>query len=114
MSDLMDAMGLGNFLLGAHLLVFAIGALIWLLWPPKKPRWPNSPVTGGVSILVSVYFAFRMLNDIPEPSSTGTDAQWFLIFSVLTLGALPLVTLFSFFVSGIIVGNSISDRLVRR
>lgn len=49
-----------------------------------------------------------------ELSANGSYADWYLIFSVVSVGLLPAATLFCFFVSGMVIGSLIADQLIKR
>lgn len=52
---------------------------------------------------------------VPQgPTANGSFADWYLIFSVVSVGLLPASTLFCFFVSGIVIGSLIANHLVKR
>jgi len=114
LSDFINGIGLNNVLLAAHFAVLLIAALVWSLKPATPKKWPNSPVTGAGANLVSIYFSFAMISDAQGVSANGTDAEWYLVFSALSAGILPVFTLFCFFVSGLIVGRAIAGLAVKR
>lgn len=114
MDSFIDSIGLNNLLLAVHVAALLFAMLTWSILPPKRKRWPNSLITGGISILVVVYFVFRMLAVPQGPTANGSFADWYLIFSFVSVGMLPAATLFCFFVSGIVIGSLIANNLVKR
>ncbi|MET1411121.1 hypothetical protein ABVF61_02580 [Roseibium sp. HPY-6] len=114
MDSFVDGIGLNNLLLAVHVAALLFAVFAWSIFPPKRKRWPNSPITGGTSILVSAFFAFRMLAVPQGPTANGSFADWYLIFSVVSVGLLPAATLFCFFVTGIVIGSLIANHLVKR
>ncbi|MEO1114582.1 MAG: hypothetical protein AAFY05_19700 [Pseudomonadota bacterium] len=114
MDSFVDSIGLNKLLLAVHVAALLFAMFTWSLFPPKRKRWPNSPITGAISILVSVFFAFRMLAVPQGPSANGSFADWYLVFSVVSVGLLPAATLFCFFVTGFVIGSLIDSQFVKR
>ncbi len=79
-------------ILSAHALICAVGFFL-------KPMKSTPYVTGMLAIAVSTLLMLIILEGGPG-GSLGTNGSWYLIFSVVTVGIVPAITLGSSFWSG--------------
>ena len=115
MGAFIEFLGLGNALLAVHLFVLGITAWIWSRKPVIKSRFSTVlDVLGFVSILVTLAIFLIFLFDTEPNASTGNAASWFLIFSVVSLGIIPAITLLSFFLTGRLIGKRLYKRRMVR
>ena len=86
-------------LLLIHLATFALGANV-ARW---NRRMAESNLLLALGFFATPVFAFvvLVLLDTSNHAGNGTHGAWFLIFTVVTLGALPAVTLASSALSGL-------------
>ncbi len=87
------------FILGLHALFLLVGAVIALR---RKPQNANKVpwVTGIIAVLVTWVFVAIILDGGPR-GGLGSHGQWYLIFSVVTVGLVPAFTLASAAWSGV-------------
>ncbi|MEM8812541.1 MAG: hypothetical protein AAGF59_07985 [Pseudomonadota bacterium] len=107
-ATLIDEFGLGGFLLLLHLVPMAVAILIWCNKRIAR-RWVSVlfDCLGLFATPVALIILFVVSEDQYPGGSAGHPAGWFLIFSMLTLGVLPLLTLASCFCSGRFVGRAV-------
>lgn len=107
-SSIVNSIGFQYTLFLAHLIPFFIALRIW-----SKKHINRSfksiiyDLLGYVSVPISLIFGLIFL-DVGSPGgATGDHSGWFLIFSVMTLGLLPLLTMTFYFCSGRLAGRFI-------
>lgn len=73
-------------------------------WPLKSVGW-SSPILTLLSVVswLIVFVCLLMFLD-SEPRMEGRGADWFLIFSIVTLGGLPALTLICHVFAGRFLG----------
>ncbi|MEM9331702.1 MAG: hypothetical protein AAGA53_10270 [Pseudomonadota bacterium] len=107
--------GLSKALALVHLVAFVIAVKIWS--KRHVARNASSLFLDFLGVLGTLlaFFMFLILMFEGEPNpSTGNTGTWFLIFSVVTLGLVPLLTLLSFFLSGRFVGRIMNWRRLHK
>ncbi|MGI9349991.1 MAG: hypothetical protein ACR2O3_00395 [Rhizobiaceae bacterium] len=111
MDEIINAIGLSKLFLGVHLVVLYVAYMIWSRRPSGK-TWKTvfANILGVLSIPLSIVLALIFLFDGPPHAGTGNAASWYLIYSVVTLGIVPAITLFSFFLTGRIAGKIMYKR----
>lgn len=107
-SSIVNSIGLQYALFLAHLIPFFIALRIW-----SKKHINRSfktivyDLVGYVSVPISLIFGLIFL-DVGSPGgATGDHSGWFLIFSVVTFGFLPFLTMTFYFCSGRMAGRFI-------
>lgn len=112
---IIDEIGLGNFLVLMHLVPLVIATAVWSVRNIRKNGISIAlDILGIVAIPVAIWVFAFVAEDKHPGGSAGTPAAWFLIFSGLSIGTLPLVTMLSCFWSGRLIGRGIKWGYCRR
>ncbi|MEM1048591.1 MAG: hypothetical protein AAGL24_20730 [Pseudomonadota bacterium] len=103
-----EQIGLGGFLFLLHLVPMLAGVALW-----SAKRVNKNVVSmvldglGFVATPVALVILIVVSEDKYPGGTAGHPAGWFLIFSMLTIGLLPLTTIASCFCSGRLIGRAV-------
>ncbi len=100
-----ENMSSANILLVLHYIPLFVAAFIWFFKTFEKGRGSFiADILGLLSIPV-VVFIIVVIGSSTKNSSQGTIADWFFIFSMLSVLILPLVTIIAHFLFGRLMGR---------
>ncbi|MGH6808620.1 MAG: hypothetical protein ACREEJ_17540 [Ensifer adhaerens] len=82
-------------------------ALFWWSSRSVPSNWLNllADALGIVSILI-IFATYPIISDSSPGGTSGNGAGWFLIFSMLTYGLIPLVTISAHVLVGRLLGRA--------
>ena len=105
-SGFFNNFGGGQIILIPHLVVFFIAyrnwirrAIVWSFWPVVLD------VLGVMATLMSFMMSMAFLFDTQSPAGTGSVGSWYVIYGVVTLGVVPVLGLWIYYLSGRFVGR---------
>jgi len=102
---MIDNMSSAGILLLLHSIPLILGICIWFF--KKFEDGPGSLVADilGLCSIPIVIFIISVIGSSTKNSTTGTIADWFFIFSMLSVLILPLVTVVAHFLFGRLIGR---------
>ncbi|ATU94082.1 hypothetical protein [Phyllobacterium zundukense] len=107
MGDFLDAVGISPFLMTVHYVPLLIAATVWSYHDVKISNWSKLADALGAFGVFLMLLMLPVFFDDGSGRDSGGAAQWFVIFSFLSLGFLPAASIAFHCLVGRLIGRRI-------